>query len=423
MGKRLGAVGAAFILALALAPPSADASIDTSVVSDNPANYTPRVTDDIVGHSAVYALAQSGDTIYAGGKFQTVTDATSTNSYTRTYVMAFSATTGAMAYFAPVLNNEVWAVLPSGNSLYIGGKFTTVNGIARPRLVKVDATTGVVDQSFNAKVKSGRVSELAMVNGRLIVGGSFEKKLMALDPDTGADTGYINLPITGTVGTGAGATEVFRFSVDSSGTHLVAVGNFTSVGTTARSRVFMLNLGADSASLASWYYQPFQNNCRAGGALLEYVHDVDFSPDGSYFVVAATGYIPNSGGLFRDVCDAAARFETNISSPTRPTWINYTGGDTLHAVVVTGGAVYIQGHQRWVDNPFGNDFAGSGAKSRPGIAALNNTTGAALDWNPGKTRGVGGREFLATPEGLWVGSDGKLFHGEDRDNIAFCPAL
>ncbi len=128
----------------------------------------------------------------------------------------------------------------------------------------------------------------------------------------------------------------------------------------------MLDLGADSASLASWYYQPFQNNCRAGGALLEYVHDVDFSPDGSYFVVAATGYIPNSGGLFRDVCDAAARFETNIASPTRPTWINYTGGDTLHAVVVTGGAVYIQGHQRWVDNPYGNDFAGPGRQEPRG---------------------------------------------------------
>ena len=98
-------------------------------------------------------------------------------------------------------------MLASGDSVYIGGKFTTVDGIARPRLVKVDATTGVVDETFNAKVKSGRVSELDMVNGRLIVGGSFAKKLMALNPDTGADTGYINLPITGTVGTGAGATR------------------------------------------------------------------------------------------------------------------------------------------------------------------------------------------------------------------------
>ena len=207
-------------------------------------------------------------------------------------------------------------VLPSGNSVYIGGKFTTVNGIARPRLVKVDATTGVVDQTFNANIKSGQVSELAMVNGRLIVGGSFAKKLMALNPGTGADTGYINLPITGTVGTGAGATEVLRFSVDPSGTHLVAVGNFTSVGGAARSRVFMLDLGADSASLASWYYQPFQNNCRAGGALLEYVHDVDFSPDGSYFVVAATGYIPNSGGLF--ATSATRLLGSRPTSPARP---------------------------------------------------------------------------------------------------------
>ena len=58
---------------------------------------------------------------------------------------------------------------------------------------KVDATTGVVDQTFNAKVKSGRVLRADMVNGRLIVGGSFSKKLMALNP-----TGQALTPATST---------------------------------------------------------------------------------------------------------------------------------------------------------------------------------------------------------------------------------
>ena len=50
--------------------------------------------------------------------------------------------------------------------------------------------------------------------------------------------------------------------------------------------------------------------------------DVDFSPDGTYFVLVASGFVPQPGGLFSDVCDAAARFETNVQSPTAPTWIN-----------------------------------------------------------------------------------------------------
>ena len=41
-----------------------------------------------------------------------------------------------------------------------------------------------------------------LVDGRLIVGGTFSKKLVALNPTTGADTGYINIPITGNVGDG-----------------------------------------------------------------------------------------------------------------------------------------------------------------------------------------------------------------------------
>ena len=47
-----------------------------------------------------------------------------------------------------------------------------------------------------------------------------------------------------------------------------------------------------------------------------YLRDVDFAPAGSYFVIVATGNIPHTGGVGRDVCDAAARFET--PPPARP---------------------------------------------------------------------------------------------------------
>ena len=182
----------------------------------------------------------------------------------------------------------------------------------------------------------------------------------------------------------------------------------------------MADLGTGSASLDLWYYQRLTRACRAT-KIPQQLRDVDFSPDGSYFVFVASGYIPQSGGVGLDVCDAAARFETNVTSPSAPTWINYTGGDSLYSVAATGAAVYVQGHQRWMDNPDGNNSAGPGAVSRPGIAALNSTTGLALSWNPGKSRANGGRDLLATPAGLWVASDGARFAGELRDNIAFCP--
>jgi hypothetical protein len=163
----------------------------------------------------------------------------------------------------------------------------------------------------------------------------------------------------------AGPVEVYRFAVNPAGTRLAAVGNFTVVGGQTRYRAFMLILGA-TASLNAWYYPPLQNLCRAG-SLPDYMRDVDFSPDGSWFAVVSTGHIPQAGGVGRDLCDATARFETAVPNPNRPTWINYTGGDTLHSVAATDVAVYVQGHRRWLDNPQGADTAGPGAVSRPGI--------------------------------------------------------
>jgi len=156
----------------------------------------------------------------------------------------------------------------------------------------------------------------------------------------------------------------------------------------------------------------------AASSLSDYLRGVDFSPDGSYFVIDGTGFVPRSGELFITICDAAARFETGIASPARPTWINYTGGDTLHSVAISGVAVYVGGHQRWLDNPNGRDSAGAGAVSRPGIGALNPATGKALSWNPTRTRGVGAKVLQVTP----AGPVGRLGHRVRRGGRLQQPA-
>src|SRR5204863_4550313 len=135
-----------------------------------------------------------------------------------------------------------------------------------------------------------------------------------------------------------------------------------------------------------------------------YLRGVQFSPDGSYFVVVDTGGYHNS--TF-ELCDIAARFETSATgSDVQPTWADYTGTDSLYSVAVTGTAVYVGGHQRWMNNPQGHEDAGPGAVARPGIAAIDPVSGKATSWNPKRIpRGVGARALLATPQGLLVGSD------------------
>jgi Domain of unknown function (DUF5122) beta-propeller len=412
---------AVLVVALVAAPAGAASVAHGAVASANPVNYTPNVMDDEVApNAAVHAIAQAGDTIFAGGKFRKVMNSSRTVTYTRFNFLAFSASTGAVQPMAPEFNGTVWALQPSGSSLYVGGEFTQVNGVARRGLVKLDAATGAIDPSFNPVVKWGKITEIRLVGGRLIVGGTFPKKLAALDPATGADTGYLNLGISGSVASNAGAINIYRFAVNPAGNRLVAIGNFTTVAAQPRRQAFMLRL-EPTATLSPWHPPGLDRQC-ASTSLPVYLKDVDFSPDGSYFVFASSGFVPQSGDIGKTVCDAVARFETaNETNTVTPTWINYTGGDTLHSVAATGAAVYAQGHQRWMDNPFGRDSAGPGAVPRSGIAALDPVTGKALSWNPGKTRGVGGKDFLATSAGLWVGSDGNRFAGEFRASIAFVP--
>lgn len=398
-----------------LAPAAASPVVQTSVVSTRPAASPPRITTG----TAAYKMLQAGPTMYVGGDFTGITNAARTRTYARSNLFSFEAATGAVTGLSATFDGPVWALAHSGSSLYVGGTFRTVNGTARRGLVKLNAVTGAVDPAFNARLTGG-VTEAQVVRGRLLVGGTFGKRLAALNLTTGADTGYLDLGITGTVAANAGPTGVYRFAVDPAGTRLVAIGNLTHVRGAERYRAFMVDLGTSSGTLASWYYAPLKRAC-AASKLQDYLRDVDFAPDGSWFVMVSTGYVPLPGDLGATVCDATARFETRIASPTRPTWINYTGGDTLHSVVATTAAVYVQGHQRWLDNPAGRDTCGTGCVARPGIGAISPSTGRALSWNPTKSRGVGGKDLLLTSQGLWVASDTTQLAGQLHERLGLFP--
>ncbi len=436
MRTRIAHVGAAMAVAVCLAIPYAgEASIQhPTVVNEQAVTYTPSlVPTTAVAKPHVDTIAQLGSTVYAGGLFGEVTNFNGTLSYTRNNLVAFSADTGVVADFNADFNGQVWAIEAAGSSIYVGGAFTTVNGESRPKLVKLDATTGLRDQAFNPKISTGQITEIAMVGPRLLIGGSSGKKLMALNPTTGKDTGYINLGIADAIPNAAGGVAVYRFAVNPAGTQLVATGNFRTVSGESRMRMFVADLGETQATLNSWYYPGFEKPCSSIQARrIAYLQGVDFSPDGSYFVVTATGQIPLFpadvwGGRFQSaefttVCDGVGRFD--MANDQAPVWINYTGGDSIWTASATGSAVYVQGHFEWLDNP--NGFASrcplnQVCASRKGIGAIDPVTGQALPWDPPKPAQIGGKDFLVTPAGLWVGSDSTRFAGKPRRGIAFVP--
>lgn len=369
-----------------------------------------------------YTIAEAGNQMVVGGRFQTVENGNRSVQYTRRNVFAFDATTGAVsAGFAPNVDGDVWGTWSDGTSVYIGGGFRNVNGVARPALAKLDLATGQLDANFRPTFTGGRVSDIAMVNGQLIVSGTFQKRIVSLNPTTGKPTTYLNHAVGGRL-PNSNSAQVFHFDVSPDGQHLVAVGNFLTVDGQPRPRAFMLDLGPTSSTLSSWNYEPLGLACSSGRQNAQaYVLDVDFAPDSSYFAFAAFGFMFQSGQRGFQLCDSASRFETDNLNPSQPTWINYTGGDSLKAIAVTGAAVYVQGHSRWLDNPFGRDFAGPGAVSRPGGGAIDPVTGLALPWNPVMPQQAGGFQILPTATGVWFATDGIRFGGKYRPGIRFAP--
>lgn len=419
---RSSVVLAATALALWLsgtAVPSHAAYPHASVVAESPADVAVLTATAAHPEPHVDAIATDAGRVYVGGIFDGLTD--QKGDHPRRNFAVLDETTGQVRGLNVKVDGQVRALVARGGYVYIGGDFQQVNGVARPHLAKIDAGSGRLVRSFSPAM-NGQVNDLEIARGKLLAGGEFRRRLSALDTTSGARSGYVMPTIAGTVATGQ-PTAITRFAINSTRTRLVAVGNFTTAGGKQRTRAFMATLRPGAARVTAWYYAPLAKQCRTRADFKKaYLTDVDFAPDGSYFVVVATGYVPyrnNQIGL--TICDAAARFETSIPAPSRPTWINYTGGDTLWSVAVTGAAVYVQGHNRWLDNPDGRDTKGAGAVDRLGIGAIDPTTGDALPWAPEKPARRGGRAFLATADGLWVGSDSATFARQPRRGLAFLP--
>lgn len=123
------------------------------------------------------AFAQIGNTMYVGGNFTSVQKsaaATGADKVAQSYLAAFNATTGEfISAFRPVLNNQVKALaaLPDGR-LAVGGEFTTYGGVARSGLVVVDATTGALDPTWTTNVQNRISGGKVSVRG-LDVGGGY----------------------------------------------------------------------------------------------------------------------------------------------------------------------------------------------------------------------------------------------------------
>jgi hypothetical protein len=430
------------------------------LVSQTPVTYTPDVTGNryscgkLCQHPTVYDTVVVGGEAVVVGSFDQVCSPASTgfaqcpDKASVTYIFAFNLATGAIdENFMPQFNDGPISALAVGpnDTVYVGGRFTSVDGQTADGLTQLYVTPGDTSTDgqpvpgFSAQV-NGTVDALVTDdNNALYAGGDFatdlpgvksskqQRDIVRLNATTGAfDPTFaftVSNPVDGR------ELEIETMALTPDGGTLAIGGTLQDVDGQYTPRVALLDTGGglgQTASVDNWSAPILGNNCSAEH---DYIRQIAFSPDGTWFVVGTTGY-ESAGGA--SICDAVARFETGATgNDVQPTWIDYTGGDTVRSVLVSGNVIYAGGHNRWLNNQCGNN-AGceQNAVLVDGLAALDPNTGMTLPfWHPQTARGVGVDSLTpfgpgvvpGLAGGLILGTDVNIIGGATHDELAMFP--
>lgn len=157
-------------------------------------DWAPRLSAQVNAH--VRALQADADRLYVGGTFNSV------NDETRRSLAAFSLASGELDDWQPEVraafgsvDAQVHTLLLAGDTLYLGGQFSKVDGEERQSLAAV-STTGAGNHwvtNWAPQLDTGAiVYDLALHQGELLIGGEFDElndepqhNLALLDTQTG----------------------------------------------------------------------------------------------------------------------------------------------------------------------------------------------------------------------------------------------
>jgi len=401
-----------------------------SLVSEFASFNTPGVVN-----GRVQAIAIDGDMVYVGGTFTQIHNPLDEGTVIdQPYLFAYSKSTGLIIEsFDPQVNNTVLALETTGDpagGVFVGGYFGNLNGkFSRGRFAKID-TNGDSVVGFDARVDAS-VKSMVRLNDTLYIGGNFSninstpiERLAALDTTTGTVSPNLNMDFGGLLTTSRvdrtkAVQGVDDMDITSDGKAMVIVGNFESIDGISRTRLALIEL-AGQARVSDWNTDVFDTKCPSS-IFPQYILGIDISPDDKYLVTGTSGFRITGN----PACDTIVRFEIDDLDNTdvQPSWVNYTGGDSVYEVVATDHAVYAGGHFRWLNNYGSSSTARPGSIPRAGMAALDPLNGLTLlDWQSDRNpRGRGTFSLIAEKEGLYMGDDTDFLNGTKHRKLKFLP--
>ena len=415
----------------------------TSEPLPNHAGIVPQVarTDmPRISNGEIFDIEVVGNRVFVAGTFTSIQNQRSNNtaSYAQAGLASYNLDTGLVdTSFRPdFAGADLFSVeaTPDGTKLYAAGTFTSVNGVARRGLVRLDPNTGAPVSGFTADTDA-RVTEIAATNSTVYLGGRFIRvngvprvSLAAVDAVTGAvDTGFVN-DVTSGIGVNGGLT-VQKLLVTHDGKKLLVVHTGRRVAGQERLGIALIDTA--TKQLLPWRTRLWDDNLQFVGGV-QRIFAAAIAPDDSYFVVTS-----GSGGDRPPINDTAVAYSFEGGDQVEPKWVS-RAFDSVYSVAISEKAVYLGGHFQWNESPTAPDpwpgqddigygtgqglsaySLGDGVVNREHLGALNPVDGKAVEWDPGSNSYEGNKAMVVTPRGLITGGDATTQGGSNVGRLAF----
>ena len=337
------------------------------------------------------ALPLSGGRLFFGGEF------TSVNVTKRQYLARLNATTGELdPTFLPTLDGPVNTldVSEDGSTLYIGGRFTLVNGVARRLAAALWLPAGNVT-SFDPNVEGYEVLAIDQRGTKVFIGGQFNRiggVPLANVARVEAQNGDVNLVFA------PNPNAAVRDVDATPDGGAILGGDFTRLGV-VNMRSYLVHVGPNGG------VQPWAPDVPS------FVTEGVLSADGSTYYAALIG--PGGRG---NAVEAYSR-----GPDATRLWRTEGDGDVQAiALAPDGETIYAGGH-------FFRIFA-TGTSDvialRNRAMALSTSNGALREWAPVLDfNGVGVFSILATADELYLGGEFMRIGSASTQGVAFFPGV
>lgn len=174
----VAATAAAGLTGVTVFAAPAPARADSAPPASTPATVTADVLPTVQINGVVWSQVTVGNTVYATGSFTRARPAGSpagSNETVRSNLLAYNITTGALiTSFNHALNGQGRFITasPDRTRIYVGGDFTTVDGVAHNRIAAFNVATGALINTFSPSLNSS-VYTITANNSTVYAGGSF----------------------------------------------------------------------------------------------------------------------------------------------------------------------------------------------------------------------------------------------------------